>query len=129
MNYSKQELYNRYDIIVHTIMREMYYQSSKDYIVFDYRNKYKGRKLYFEIAKMIQSIDSNKIIYIDSNIFTYIFLKIKNKKINIKRNTKYLRCFDPTQLTQRILDNWLLGDDVLDKIYEAYYKKGAKLEI
>lgn len=129
MNYSKQELYNRYDIIVHTIMREMYYQSNKDYIVFDYRNKYKGRKLYFEIAKMIQSIDSNKIIYIDSNIFTYIFLKIKNKKINIKRNTKYLRCFDHTKLTQRILDSWLLGDDVLDKIYEAYYKKGAKLEI
>jgi hypothetical protein len=23
----------------------------------------------------------------------------------------------------------MLGDDVLDKIYEAYYKKGAKIEI
>ena len=72
MNYSKQEIYNRYDLIVNSIIREMYYQSGKDYIVFDYRNKYKGRKLYFEIAKIIQNIDPNKIIYIDSNVFTYM---------------------------------------------------------
>lgn len=129
MNYSKQELYDRYDIIINSIVREMYYQSGKDYIIFDYRNKYLGRKLYFEIAKMIQGIDPNKIIYIDSNIFTYIILKIKNRKLKLKRNKEFLRCFDSSRLTQSILDGWMLGDDVLDKIYEAYYKKGAKIEI
>lgn len=129
MNYSKQELYNRYDLIVNSIIKEMYYQSGKDYIIFDYRNKYKGRKLYFEIAKIIQNIDPNKIIYIDSNLFTYVYLKIKNRKLKIKRNTEYIRCFDSAKLTQSILDDWMLGDDILDKIYEAYYKKGAKIEI
>lgn len=129
MNYSKQELYDKYDKIINSIVREMYYQSGKDYIIFDYKNKYLGRKLYFEIAKMIQSIDPNKIIYIDSNIFTYIILKIKNRKLKLKRNKEFLRCFDSSRLTQSILDGWMLGDDVLDKIYEAYYKKGAKIEI
>lgn len=129
MNYSKQELYDKYDKIINSIVREMYYQSGKDYIIFDYRNKYLGRKLYFEIAKMIQSIDPNKIIYIDSNIFTYIILKIKNRKLKLKRNKEFLRCFISSRLTQSILEDWKLGDDVLDKIYEAYYKKGAKIEI
>ena len=131
MHISKQELYNRYDLIINSIMRNMYYESRKtsNKIVLDFRNKYTGRKLYFEIAKMIQNLENSKVIVIDSNYLTYLKIKFKNRKLKIERNKDKLKTYDHTSMTNSILEGWMLGNNVLEDIYEAYYKKGAKIEV
>ena len=130
MHISKQELYNRYDLIINSIMRNMYYESRKtsNKIVLDFRNKYKGKKLYFEIAKMIQNLENSKVIVIDSNYLTYLKIKLKNRKLKIERNKDKLKTYDHTSMTNSILEGWMLGNNVLEDIYEAYYKKGAVIE-
>lgn len=130
MHISKQELYNRYDLIINSIMRNMYYESRKtsNKIVLDFRNKYKGKKLYFEIAKMIQNLENSKVIVIDSNYLTYLKIKLKNRKLKIERNKDKLKTYDHISMTNSILEGWMLGNNVLEDIYEAYYKKGAVIE-
>ena len=112
-------------------MRNMYYESRKtsNKIVLDFRNKYKGKKLYFEIAKMIQNLESSKVIVIDSNYLTYLKIKFKNRKLKIERNKDKLKTYDHISMTNSILEGWMLGNNVLEDIYEAYYKKGAKIEV
>ena len=127
--YTKQELYQRYDIIINQLVRNMYFNAKKNNkIVLNRRNYYEGYRLFFEIAKIVKNLDNTVELIVDCNIFKYIYLKLKNKNLNLKRNKEKLPCLDFTEEVQKIHRGWYLPETVLEDIYEAYYKKGAVIE-
>lgn len=127
--YTKQELYQRYDIIINQLVRNMYFNAKKNNkIVLSRRNYYEGYHLFFEIAKIVKNLDNTIELIVDCNIFKYIYLKLKNKNLNLKRNKDKLPCLDFTEEVQKIHRGFYLPETVLEDIYEAYYKKGAVIE-
>jgi hypothetical protein len=128
--YSKEELYQRYDLIVNQLVRNVYFnvKNNNKKLVLKRRGYYEGYNLFFEIAKIIKGLDNTIEFIVDCNIFTYMYLKLKNKNLNIKRNKEKLPCLDFTEEVQKIHRGFYLPDTVLEDIYEAYYKKGAVIE-
>ena len=127
--YTKQELYQRYDIIINQLVRNIYFNAKKNNkIVLNRRSYYDGYHLFFEIVKIVKNLDDTIELIVDCNIFKYIYLKLKNKNLKLKRNKEKLPCLDFTEEVQKIHRGWYLPETVLEDIYETYYKKGAVIE-
>lgn len=130
------EKMNLYDKIIGSCMVNTYSTSKDGKIILRDFNKNLDMYMFeFEVAKMVQSMYSDRQIYIDMSIFEYLIFKFKHRK---ECKLKRIRLKDTDYCELNIEDMLLFVaqaygykienfSELYDDIYRLYWKERGKI--
>lgn len=123
--------FDKYDLFINNTLINIYTLSKdKDTIILKNFNRKNTLHLYFMTVSNLASRFFHKNIVLNTNIFSYILIKIQHYHIakSMKRtsnlNNENASVIDIDEVLRFMIGEMELTPDFLDELYKAYYKKG-----